>query len=50
MRDVWGESEVFTTEKAAMLYASALDNSIDHILEYGICIIDMSEYVFYGDI
>ncbi len=50
MRDVWGESEVFTTEEAAMQYANDLDNSFDSILEYGICKIDMSEYVFYGDI
>jgi len=46
MRDVWGESQVYTTEKEAMLHA----NTLDRILEYGICKIDMSEYVFYGDI
>lgn len=49
MKDVWGESLVFTTETEATLYAMEMAKGIK-VLEYGVQLIDMSEYVFYGDL
>ncbi len=49
MKDVWGKSEVFTDESKALLAAHNLSEEFDYV-EYGVQRIDMSEYVFYGDI
>lgn len=49
MKDVWGASEVFDDESAALISAHKLAKSIGY-LEYGVNQIDMSEYIFYGDL
>lgn len=49
MKDVWGTSDVFTNVADAAAAAHKLADSIRY-LEYGVNFIDMSEYIFYGDL
>lgn len=48
MLEVWGLSPVLMHEATALLQASNLSKDHEY-LEYGICHIDASEFVFYGD-
>lgn len=48
MRDMWGDSPVFIDVDAAQRYAQKMSQDID-FLEYGISLIDASEFIFYGD-
>lgn len=48
MVDVWGKSPVYTTEEDAL--AAARSHPLSDQTEYGIVHIDMSQYVFYGDL
>lgn len=48
MREVWGNSKVHDNEQDAVMQAYA--TSKENHTEYGVVFIDMSEYVFYGDI
>lgn len=48
MKDVWGASDVFTNVADASVAAHKLADSIEY-LEYGVNFIDMSDYIFYGD-
>jgi hypothetical protein len=47
LRDVWGASEVFISEDAALFAAHKLAKQYE-VLEYGVSSID-TDYVFYGD-
>lgn len=49
MVSVWGESEVFTDESAAMISAHKLAKSVGYT-EYGVNQIDLSEYIFFNDL
>lgn len=48
MHEAWGKSMVYSDEKDAMMHANKIDK--DYCTEYGVCFVDMSEYIFYGDI
>jgi len=48
MKDVWGKSEIYETEADALKAANQLKKEY-HYVEYGICTIDASDVVFYGD-
>lgn len=49
MVSVWGESEVFTDESTALISAHKLAKTV-HYTEYGVNLIDMSEYIFFNDL
>lgn len=48
MKDVWGESLVFTSEGEALVEASKQQKQAGYT-EYGINFIDASDMFFYGD-
>lgn len=48
MSDVWGRSNVYDNEQDAVMYAHSVAK--ENYTEYGIKLIDMSEYIFYNDI
>ena len=47
MKDIWGDSEVFQSELAALEHAHKVAKEYD-ILEYGVVQID-TDYKFFGD-
>lgn len=49
LKDIWGQSEVFTDKEPALAAAHKMADECP-ILEYGVQMIDLSDYIFYGDV
>lgn len=48
MKDIWGNSPVFLEWSEALNYANKIEKTFE-FTEYGICDIDASDMIFYGD-